>query len=261
MNTDIKNNFYILTSLIRRDIKVRYLGSLLGAYWNIIHPLMMIFVYTVVFSQVMKARMQIDHGPFSYSLYLCSGLLAWNFFSEVLMKGTTTLIDNAHLLKKVSIPPFILFGMTLGSALFNFIIAFAIYSVLLFALKPVSFVVFLSALLVVLAFGVLGMCFGIILGCLNVFFKDIQQVLIVVFQLWFWLTPVVYLYDFLPVLARQLLIYNPAFPFIEALHELLYKGVYPEASLFATMFLWIMLASGVALLIYRKTIFFVKDLI
>ncbi len=261
MNLDYKKNIYVLMSLIRRDIKVRYLGSLLGAYWNIIHPLMMIFVYTVVFSQVMKSRMQVDQGPFAYSLYLCSGLLAWNFFSEVLMKSTTTLIDNAHLLKKVPIPPFILFGMTLGSALINFVIAFAIYSVLLFFLKPVGLGVFLASLLVVLGFGLLGMSFGLVLGCLNVFFKDIQQVLIVIFQLWFWLTPVVYLYDFLPVVARQFLIYNPAFPFIEALHALLYKGIYPQAGLVIAMFVWIALGLSLACLIYRKTILFVKDLI
>ncbi len=99
----------ILLDFARRDFKLRYTGSILGTKWNYIHPLVMILVYTLVFSKVMGARLGDQTKPFEYSIYLCSALLPWNFFVDLLTRQTSCLTDNAAFLKKMSISPIVLF--------------------------------------------------------------------------------------------------------------------------------------------------------
>ena len=202
----------LLVDLTKRDFKVRYLGSLLGSYWNVIHPLMMIFIYTVVFSSVMQARLGEGAGPYAYSLYLCTGLLAWNFFAEIANRGAVALLENAPFLKKIAFPPAILFGALYASASINFLISFAIFFTILMLVAPVAVGKVLVFLLCVALFGLLGFALAVCLGCLNVFLRDFQQLTNIVFQLWFWFTPIVYLFDHLPEAAQQLLMLNPAWP-------------------------------------------------
>lgn len=254
-----RQNLRLLLDLTKRDFRLRYLGSVLGSYWNLIHPLVMILIYTMIFSQVMKAKLGGDGQPFAYSIYLCSGILAWNFFSEVVNRSATTLLENAGFLKKISIKPYVLFGATFLSALLNFTIAFGLFSLFLVFAKPVSLVSYLYYWGVVGALGGFALGFGTLLGCLNVFIRDVQQLLSVTFQLWFWFTPIVYLYDALPEIARRVLVLNPAFPYISSLHKLIYYGTYPDGQDIALMAFWTFGALLLGRFVYSKSISFIRD--
>lgn len=248
-----------IIDLTKRDFKLRYLGSILGSYWNLIHPLVMILIYTLVFSQIMRARLGHDAGPFSYSIYLCSGLLPWNLFSETVQRLTTTLLDNANFIKKVSINPLTLFTASLISSCINFLIAIAIFLIALSFVKPISIGLFLIYLGVAGLFALFGFGIGIGLGCMNVFIRDVQHLLGVIFQLWFWFTPIVYLTETLPEFAQKLMKLNPAYPFLKAFHQLLYYQSLPDLKLVLAMFLLTALAITVGFAIYKRSISFVRD--
>jgi lipopolysaccharide transport system permease protein len=254
-----RKNLALLISLTKREFKLRYLGSLLGSYWNLIHPIVMILIYTVIFSRVMKAKLGTEHDTFAYSIYLCSGIFAWNLFSEVINRCSMSLLENAGFLKKIAIPPYIVFGASFLSAFVNFCISFGIFSVFLFILRPTGFMNYLCAIGITLLFGMFALGFGIFLGCLNVFLRDVQQMVAMIFQLWFWFTPIVYLHDILPDLAKKMLYFNPAFPFIETLHGLLYGNSGIRLDYMALMLLWTSVFGVLAWFTYNKSISLVRD--
>ncbi len=245
--------------MTKRDFKIRYLGSVIGSYWNIIHPLFMILIYTLIFSQVMHSRLGTHAGRYSYSLYLCSGLLAWNLFSEIINRGTLVLLSNADFIKKLSFRPVILFVSTYLTALSNFAISLAIFLVFLIPLHPPTILQFLGFLLASMLFALFALSISVALGCMNIFLRDVQQAVILLFQLWFWFTPIIYLHDVLPPIAKTLLYFNPAFPFIETMHKFLYFHESPEGSFWLLMLAWNVIAFLGARFVYKLTISRIRD--
>ena len=112
---------------VQREFQSKYRNSLLGAAWNIINPLAMIVVYTVIFAQVMRAKLPGVDSTFAYSIYLCAGVLTWGLFVEVVGRGQTMFIDNANLLKKISFPRITLPIVVVLNAMLNFAIVFGLF--------------------------------------------------------------------------------------------------------------------------------------
>jgi lipopolysaccharide transport system permease protein len=218
--------------MVSREFQARYLHSLLGSAWAVLNPAAMILIYTVIFSQVMRARLPGADDTFSYSIYLCAGLLPWNFFSEVIGRSLTVFLDNAALLKKVSFPRISLPVFLLLSSTVNFIIIFGLFLLVLvgFGRFP-GWVIFAMVPLLALqqAFA-LGL--GILLGVLNVFFRDVAQLVYVVLQFWFWLTPIVYSTAILPDRVRSVLAWNPLVQLVGAYQQILVAGTWPQWSHF-----------------------------
>ncbi len=226
-------NRQVTLDLIARDFRLRYLGSVFGGYWNIIHPVMMIAIFTAVFSKVMPARVAAisKDNAFAYTIYLCAGLLPWNAFIEMVQRGTRVYLDNAGLIKKVAFPTEVLPAIVAGSSSITFFISITLCLLLSVA---TGFGVASSWLAVPLIFGLqVGMALGLIMitSVLNVFFRDMEQMVSVVFQIWFWLTPVVYLVDSVPDLLRIILYLNPFYYFIEAYHDAIVRHVWPSTNL------------------------------
>ena len=199
---------FVLTS-VQREFAAKYQNSMLGMAWMVIHPLSMIVVYTVIFSQLMRSRLPGVDGAFSYSVYLCAGVLTWGLFAEVVTRAQTVFIDNANLLKKLSFPRLCLPLISVLSALLNFLLVFALFVV--FLLLTGNFpgwviLAFVPVLAIQLAFSV-GL--GMTLGVFNVFFRDVGQVATIVMQFWFWLTPIVYPREVLPANVLGWLNWNP----------------------------------------------------
>ena len=94
---------FILGS-VKREYQLRYRGTMLGIAWTVLQPLAMIFVYTVIFSQVMRAKLPGVEGSFSYSIYLCAGIITWGLFTEIIQRSQSVFLDNANLIKKLSFP-------------------------------------------------------------------------------------------------------------------------------------------------------------
>lgn len=204
-------------SCVKRDFKSRYTGSILGVLWSVFQPLAMILVYTLIFSQVMKSKLAgMETVPFAYSIYLCAGVLTWGMFQEMLFGCVNVFLANANLMKKVSFPRICLPAITVCNGFLNFIIGFMLFCVFMVLIgkfpwgaSPMLFVV----LTVQILFTV-GM--GIGLGVLNVFFRDIGQMLNVVLQFWFWFTPVVYPLSIIPERFAWLMNLNPMYHIISA---------------------------------------------
>src|SRR5881394_167035 len=89
---------------VRREFELRYRGSMLGSLWNVLNPLAMIAVYTIIFSGLMQARLPGVDSTFAYSIYLCAGIFSWGLFTEIVSRGQTVFLDNANLIKKLSFP-------------------------------------------------------------------------------------------------------------------------------------------------------------
>ena len=177
---------------VKRDFQARYRNSLLGAAWTILQPLAMITVYTVVFSELMRARLPGMDSPYAYSVFLCAGLLTWGLFAEIMMRGQTVFIDNGNMIKKLSFPRICLPAITVINSLINFSITFTLF--LLFLLITGNFPgwVVLAALPVLVIQIAFAIGLSIIAGVLNVFFRDVGQFVSILMQFWFWFTPIIY---------------------------------------------------------------------
>jgi lipopolysaccharide transport system permease protein len=207
----------------------------------------------------MGARLGAEAEPFSYSIYLCSGLIVWNFFSEVLLRSTTTILHNSAFMKNFKFPPFVLFGATTSFAAINFIIAFSIFLIALAFIKPISLPLLLLYFFVVILTGIFCMGAGIMIGCLNVFMRDIEQLTSITLHLWFWFTPIVYSQTILPGIVKKMLYFNPAYAFIEPLHQIMYYEKVPDIKFWPLIAGWILLSCGSGAWIYSKTISRVRD--
>jgi len=219
-----------VAGLVRREFAARYLQSALGALWALLTPLAMIAIYTLVFANVMGARLPGSDDRFAYSIYLCAGLLPWTYFSEVLLRALNVFREHAPLLKKVSFPRSVLPVALLCSATLNFAIIFGLFLLLLVALGrfPGWAVLALLPLLALQQAFALGL--GVLLGVLNVFFRDVGQLVGVVLQFWFWLTPIVYSATVLPARARGWLDWNPLTALVDAYQRILLNGTWPSWS-------------------------------
>ena len=176
----------ILLNLVRKELKVKYTASVLGAVWSILNPI----VFLAVFSFVTKVlQNQIPDFP----VFLLSGLLAWNLFSAALLQGSRSVIDNANLVKKVAFPREILPLSSIGVALVDFVLQSAVLLFFIFVsghgLGAAALVLYPLAILTVLVFTV-AVVFWV--SALNVRYRDVGHLLNLGLLVWFWLTPIVY---------------------------------------------------------------------
>ncbi len=244
---------FILGS-VKREIQSKYRRSMLGGLWTVIQPLSMIVVYTLIFSQVMQAKLPgVEESWFAYSIYLCAGILTWGLFAEIVGRSQTMFIENANLLKKVSFPRLCLPVILTLNALVNFAIIFGLFLVFLLAAGAFPGWVFLAMipLLAIQLLFALGL--GVTLGILNVFFRDVGQTVTVALFFWFWLTPIVYPASILPERVEAILRYNPMYPLVSAYQDLMVFGQAPDwISLWPVVLLGLLLSAlGVRLFLRR----------
>lgn len=217
-----------IASSIRREFQVKHRNSLLGALWNILNPLAMITVYTVIFSQIMRAKLPGVESAFAYSIYLCAGILTWGLFSEIINRCLQIFVDNANLIKKLNFPRLCLPVIVVGTALLNFSIIFGLF--LLFLVMSGSFpgwaFIAIFPLLAIQILFAIGLGLG--LGIINVFFRDIGHFFGIFLQFWFWLTPIVYPITILPESIRNIIALNPMTPLMTAYQNVLVNNAWPN---------------------------------
>jgi lipopolysaccharide transport system permease protein len=229
----------LLRTLVRREVRVRYKGSALGLVWSLVYPLAMMAVYTLVFSVLWKSAGDIPHYP----LFVLAGLAVWGFFQAAVQLGTGSLIANADLIKKVWFPrELVVTAVVLAQTIS--------IGVILVVLIPLDLIVvprtartMALALPILAALLCLALGFAWITSTANVFFRDVEHLLAVLFLPWFFLTPVLYSLDLLPAAVQHrwlidLLRYgNPVTPYVEGLRAVILEGVVPGATLLAYIFL------------------------
>ena len=246
---DLYNSKGFISASVKRDFKSKYKSSILGLSWVVLQPLAMIVVYTLIFSQVMKAKLPGVEGIFSYSIYLCSGLLAWGLFSEQLNRAKGLFIENANMIKKVTFPKLCLPIVATTSSIINFLIIFSIFTAFLVLsgnFPGIVYFWFFPVLILQVLF-----CMGISLAVsiMNVFFRDVGQIVDVVLQFMFWGTPIVYSIGIIPDWAKTLIYLNPMAHFVKIYQKIMVEFVPPtlDELLFLLMITIISLFVGVTL--------------
>ncbi len=219
---------HFIRSSVLNDLKSRFARSRLGALWMILQPLAQVAIFAMVLSELLAARLPGIDNKYAFAIYLTSGLMAWSFFVEIVSRCLTVFVDNGNLLKKISFPRICLPIIVAGSALVNNVLLFLAILLVFVLLNhwPGSSLIWLPALvLLTLVFGV-GL--GLFLGIVNVFVRDINQVMTVLLQLWFWLTPIVYPANVLPAQFRYLLEINPMTPLVAGYQNILLLDQAPD---------------------------------
>lgn len=219
----------LLFELARRDFTERYAGSILGILWMFLWPLVMIAIYTLVFSRVMGAKLPGISSVYSYSIYLIAGILPWTAFANTVSRSSTVFVDKRHLLTKLQIflPRLPLYVVLSETVTFGVSLAFYLLF-LLFAGAGISwralfFVPFVFAVQQIFAYA-LGFFFAV----LNVFIRDLREFVGILIQVWFWMTPIVYMKSLVPEFAQSLLLWNPAVLFIEAYQDIFFFQRLPD---------------------------------
>ena len=181
----------LLAELVRRDLGARYRGSSLGILWSLFNPLVYMVVYSIVFSQFIRFPIQ---GA-AYPVFLLSGLLAWNFFSQALIASVNSILGNASVVKKVAFPWVLLTLSAVLAAFINYLISLVLLvPVLIFFHAGVGAPLFTLPLLVLIMF-VLALGLGLLVAATNVYFRDIEYLLSIALQVGFFLTPIIYSLD------------------------------------------------------------------
>ncbi len=178
---------YLLTNLIRRDLKVKYRDSILGVLWSLLSPLLMMLVFSLIFANLIP-REDIRN----YAIFFLVGLLPWNFFTCSMLSGTTSVTGSSSLIKKVYFPRELLPTSAIFANLVNFVIALGVLVIFLSiaGIGLTIHAVWVPLILITQIIFTLGLVF--ILSSLNVFYRDVIMILDVVLLAWFFLTPIIY---------------------------------------------------------------------
>ncbi len=200
---------YFILSSIRGELKGRFARSYLGGFWFILHPLAQSLIFSIVLAEVMQTRIPNMDNSAAYPIYLLSGMAAWGLFAEILNRSMTVFIEQSSALKKIAFPRLCLPVIVWGGAIINHLLLLLAIAVifLFFGHFPGTAWIYVPigiALISALAFGL-----GVFLGILNVFARDVGQVMMVVMQLWFWLTPIVYVKNVMPEKVQAYINLNP----------------------------------------------------
>lgn len=218
-------------SSIKGEFKSRLARSRFGTAWIVLQPLAQVLIFATILSSVLGARLQDVDNKYGYAAYLLAGLLCWSFFAEIFQRSMTVFIDQATLLKKMQFPrialPLVVIGSALVSNVVLVVVTLAILPVIGF--HPGVEWLWLPALIFLTAAFATGL--GLLLGTLNVFARDIGQVMVVLLQLWFWVTPIVYPVSIVPEGFKAALVLNPMASLVGAYENVLIYGRPPSVSL------------------------------
>ena len=204
----------LIQTLVARELKARYRGSILGFFWSFANPLLLLLVYTFVFSVILLGFRGSELDP--YAQFLFCGLLPWTWFSSSLAESSNVLITNGNLIKKVMFPVEILPLVSVLSNMFHFFFALPVLGafLLFYAVAGqlpgplrVSELVWLPFVIAVQFMLTLG--FSLILSALTVHFRDIKDLLGNLLTLWFFATPIIYPMSMVPAEGKFLMDFNP----------------------------------------------------
>lgn len=228
----IRQSLPLILHLTRQDLVERHTGSLLGATWTFVSPLVNILVFVLVFSSIMGAKLEgfgAEIDQFAYSIYLICGMLAWIAFSNSLGRITNLFKDQSHLVTKVNMSLLALPLSVLLTETVVYIIGMGFFiGFLLLVDFPLS-AYWLAVPLVYALQCLFVYSLGLTLAVLAVYLKDIKEVVTVVLQVWFWVTPIVYVMEILPGWVQHGMQFNPAFVLVDAYRSLIMRQQLPDA--------------------------------
>lgn len=222
---EIYNYRQMIFSLVRKDLRGRYKGSVLGFMWTFINPLLQLMVYTIVFSVIMR------NGIEQYYLFLFVALVPWIFFSSALTGGSTSILGSGDMVKKIYFPREVLPMAYITSSFVNMVLSFlVVFAVLLvtgygFNLAALLYLPLIMAVEYILALGI-----ALLSSALTVYFRDLAYILNIISMAWQFLTPVMYSAAQVPAQLMPIWRLNPMTPVIDAYRDILYYKQIPKVS-------------------------------
>lgn len=239
--------FGLVLLLVKKELKVRYKGSVIGYLWSMLNPLLYMMILAFVFSHVMRFKTE------NYTLFILTGILGWNLFFQGVVLGTSSIVNNSSLLKKVRVPGTIFTAASVGSCLVNFLLALIPFSLIsLWVTGSVPLTALLTPVLLV-PYAVFVFGIGLSLASLNVLFRDVSHMLEPILNMVFYATPIIYPIDVIPERYRWLLDLNPVAYYIKAIRSLMYERTIPDPKLLAILFGLAAVSLGQGLLVHQKT--------
>ena len=236
-----------IRTLVIRDLTVRYSNSVLGVLWSLLNPLLMMLVFTVVFTFFMPSQIE------KYPVYILAGLLPWNFFTGSIIGATVSIVHNGPLISRVYFPRDILPISAVLSNLVNFLLAFLLlFAMIVIYHIPVGFSL-LSLPMVILIQCLFNLGVGLILAALNVHYRDTQAIMDVLILAWFFVTPILYSIERMrPTTRPLLLLLNPVAALVVSYREILYLGRWPDPRLLLTTSAEVLVLLAVAYWFFHK---------
>ncbi len=215
----------LIQTLVVRELKARYRGSVLGYLWTFIHPLMLLGVYTFVFKYVFQPARGGDATE-PYALFLFCGLLPWTWFSSSVLEASNSLIANGNLIKKILFPAEVLPTVSVVHNYVNFVLGLPIYAVFWLWFKPTGqslHILWLPLVMLVQMVFTLGLAFFV--AAITVHYRDVRDLLANLLTLWFFASPVIYGMDLITnETVRMLLELNPMTHILEGYHASIFNG-------------------------------------
>ncbi|MFZ6053172.1 ABC transporter permease [Halocola ammonii] len=236
---------HIIVNLIRRNMKLRYKSSLLGYLWSFLTPLLFLLIFHFVFSQAFQ-------GMRSYSLYVLSGLILWQFFANGSNQCIQSLLANAGVIKTINVPVIAFPIATIFTELFNMgLVLIPFFGLMLFfGLELTWHTLLVIPVLLLMTFFSLGL--GLLLGSLNIYLRDISILWNSINPALFYLTPVAYTLDFVPENYHPVLKLNPLYHYFQMMRDALYYNQVPSLETALIAFFTAAITFFLGLIIFKK---------
>lgn len=264
--SELRGSPELLANLTRREIKGKYKRTVLGQMWSLANPVAAMLIYTMVFRFIIRVTPEPGDpsGLDVFALWLMCGLLPWTFFTNVINGGMSSLVANENLIKKVYFPRITLVASSSLSALFTWAIEMGVLAIVLVVLRPqvalwIPLAVVMMVLLALFSTGV-----AMMLSVANVYFRDTQHFVSILFQAWFYLTPILYPVSMVqkvsddagpivgPWSIMDLYHLNPMERFIEVFRNVLYDNRLPDVGTVLQCVVWTVAMVGVGSWVFTR---------
>ncbi len=242
---------HLIWNFVIRDLKTRYVGSFMGFFWSVIHPLVLLASYTFVFSVIFRVRPGIGTTD-NFALFAFCGILPWLYFQETVLRSCNSVVEQSNLIRKTLFPSEILPITVALANLVTHLVGFAVLLAVLVALDLAGWAIVVIplylALLVVLAIGL-----GWLVASLQVFLRDTSQILSVIMVFWFWFTPVFYQARDVPAPYRWWIQLNPLSHVVYGYRTALLENRLPEPQSLGLLALFSFTAFLLGGFVFRNT--------
>jgi ABC-type polysaccharide/polyol phosphate export permease len=211
----------LIWALAIKDLTVRYKRSALGFLWALLNPMLLMFVLTLVFSKIMV--LALEHYP----VFLLSTLVPWTFFAQSLTYAVESIVGNADLIKKVSVPKAVFPVAAVLSNLVNLMLSLIPLALIVIVMRHPFHWTWILLPIPILALAIFTMGFSFFFASANVFYRDVAHIVQIVIQLWFYVTPIIYTLDFFSPRYRWMFKLNPIIYVLNDFRLFVYYGLLP----------------------------------
>lgn len=243
---------HLLRDFVERDLRQKYVGSAGGVLWAVANPLVLLLVYTFVFSVVLRVRFSEEASVTEFALYLYCGMLAWHAFSESVARSTSSLVRHGNLIKNVRFPAKMLPTTVVFSEVVNELIGLVLLLVAVAMLHggiPLT-VLLLPLLLVLQVAFTLGL--SLLLGALYVFFRDVDHFVRVALLVWMFVTPLFYPESRIPARFRWVVEANPMAHLVRMYRAVLLEGRPPAIADLVVFSAWCLVSMGMGYAVFTR---------